>query len=144
MRVCTCVYMGLCTCVRLCVCVCVCVCVFLKCYFVFVCGFRFHLCFYRDSFTVEIVQLMSEMDRINAETTQDPDFTSSDILIAGGVTWNKWLQILRQNYKEKMQNQKQNQQELMGQVQNTSGPMRRSQTVNRDTTLDHDKHSQRI
>ena len=142
MRVCTCVYMGLCTCVRLCVCVCVCV--FLKCYFVFVCGFRFHLCFYRDSFTVEIVQLMSEMDRINAETTQDPDFTSSDILIAGGVTWNKWLQILRQNYKERMQNQKQNQQESMGQAQNTSGPMRRSQTVNRDTTLDHDEHSQRI
>ena len=87
-------------CVPVCVCVCVCVCVFLKCYPVFVCGFRFHLCFYRDSFTVEIVQLMSEMDRINAETTQGPDVTSSDILIAGGVTWNKWLQILRQNYKE--------------------------------------------
>ena len=49
---------------------------------------------------MEIVQLMSEMDRINAETTQGPDVTSSDILIAGGVTWNKWLQILRQNYKE--------------------------------------------
>ena len=87
---------------------------------------------------------MSEMDRINAETTQNPDFTSSDFLTTEGVTWNKYLQILRQNYKEKMQNQKQNQQESIKQVKNTSNPMRRSQTVSRDTTLDDDKHSQRI
>ena len=101
--------------------------------------------------------------------THDSDSASSDILMPEGITWNEWLQILRQKYEENMREQKQNQQESMEptpkkprktptlteEVENTLGPMRRSQTANKDTTLeeeeeedtndiDHDEHSQRI
>ena len=166
-----------CVCVYTCVCVC-----FWKCYHGFlVLGFRFDLCFYRDPLAAEIVQLMTETDRINTSNsnsttgtnqmipTRDSDSTSSDILMPGGINWNEWLQILRQKYEENMRNQKQHQQESIPvptpkkpkktptqteEVEKTSGPMRRSQIANKDTTLeedttllidiDHDEHSQRI
>ena len=117
---------------------CVCVC-FWKCYHGFlVLGFRFDLCFYRDPLAAEIVQLMTETDRINTSNsnsttgtnqmipTRDSDSTSdsgsSDILMPGFMNWNEWVQILRQKYEEKMQkskivnwvaNQKQHQQQSL-------------------------------
>ena len=37
----------------------------------------------------------------------------SDAIMPEGITWNEWLQILREKYEENMQEQKQNQQESM-------------------------------
>ena len=104
--------------------------------------------------------------------TRDSDSTSdsesSDILMPGFMNWNEWIQIIRQKYEEKMQkakivnwvaNQMHHQQQSMvptpkklkktptqtEEVEKTSDPMRRSQTANKDTTLEEDtEHSQRI
>ena len=82
-----------------CVCVCVCVYVFWKCCFLFWI-FRFDLCFYRDPLAKEIVQLMTETDKIKTSNnnnnltgtnqmipTRDldsaSDIESSDILMPG-------------------------------------------------------------
>ena len=151
-------------------------CVFWKCYHGFlVLRFRFDLCFNRDPYAAtEIVQLMTKPETINtgdSDSTMENDSDSaapSDTIMPEGITWNEWLRILREKYEENMQEQKQNQQESMEptpkkpkktptqteEVEKTSGPMRRSQIANKDTTLeedtmflidiDHDEHSQRI
>ena len=148
-------------------------CVFWKCYHGFlVLRFRFDLCFNRDPYAAtEIVQLMTKPEAINtgdSDSTMenDSDLAASDAIMPEGITWNEWLKILREKYEENMQEQKQNQQESMEPTpkktrktptltkENTLGTMCRSQTANRDTTIeeeeedtddiDHNEHSQRF
>ena len=96
-------------------------CVFWKCYHGFlVLHFRFDLCFDRDPYAAtEIVQLMSKPEAIrtgNSGSAMENDSDSaapSDAIMPEGITWNEWLQILREKYEENMQEQKQNQQESM-------------------------------
>ena len=71
-----------------------CVCVFWKCYHGLILGFRFDLCFYRDPLAAEIVQLMTETDRINISNSSTTgteqmistqNTTSLDILMPEGI-----------------------------------------------------------
>ena len=59
-----------------CVCVCVCVYVFWKCCFLFWI-FRFDLCFYRDMLAKEVVQLMTETDKIKT-SINNSEFSNCD------------------------------------------------------------------
>ena len=95
-------------------------CVFWKCYHGFlVLHFRFDLCFDRDPYAAtEIVQFMSKPGTIrpgNSDSAgNDSDSAAPpDVIMPEGITWYKWLRILREKYEKNMQEQKQNQQESM-------------------------------